>query len=292
VVDRPRVPRDEPASGRAVEAEAPVAGSDDYHSAPAPTVSLSHSVAKLLLTRSPLHALYAHPRLTPEPPKVDDPTKANDEGAILHKLILGRGEDIQVVEADEWRTKAAREAAAAARAIQRVPVLAPRYRVLPRVAAAVSAQIREHPACEDFYGPGRSEATLLWRTGPLWMRALADRIPDHEGAPLFDLKTTGISAAPEDFTRTQAAFYSRGAAALLPGPKREFRFIAFETAPPYAISVLTVGESLMEIAEREIKRATIAWARGVSAGDWPGYTPDLIGVEAPVHLLAKMETLT
>ena len=38
---------------------------DAYHADPCPGPSLSSSVAKLMLDRSPLHAWHAHPRLNP-----------------------------------------------------------------------------------------------------------------------------------------------------------------------------------------------------------------------------------
>jgi hypothetical protein len=58
---------------------------------------------------SPLHAWHAHPRLNPDY-RHDDDTKF-DVGNIAHKLMLGRGKDIVVLDFDDWRTKAAKERA-------------------------------------------------------------------------------------------------------------------------------------------------------------------------------------
>jgi hypothetical protein len=78
-------------------------------------------VAKILLDRSPLHAWHAHPRLNPDY-RHDDDTKF-DVGNIAHKLMLGRGKDIVVLEFDDWRTKAAKDAREAAAAAGKLAVL-------------------------------------------------------------------------------------------------------------------------------------------------------------------------
>jgi hypothetical protein len=69
----------------------------DYHADPCPNPSLTQSVAKVLLQRSPLHAWHAHPRLNPDY-QHDDATKF-DIGNIAHKMLLGRGKEIVVLEA-------------------------------------------------------------------------------------------------------------------------------------------------------------------------------------------------
>src|SRR4051812_46738879 len=81
---------------------------NDYHADPCPAPSLTQSVAKILLAKSPLHAWHAHPRLNPDYQHNDD-TKF-DVGNIAHKMLLGRGKQIEVLEFDDWRTKAAKEA--------------------------------------------------------------------------------------------------------------------------------------------------------------------------------------
>jgi hypothetical protein len=270
-----------------------------YHADPAPIPSLSHSIARVILDSSPMHARWKHPRLTPEPPPKHEPTKSMDDGTILHKLILGRGEDFEIIDAADWRTNAAKAAFKAARAIGKVPVLAHHLESLMACANAVLAQMRAHPACAEFFEPGQSEATMLWREGPVWCRSLVDRIPDREGAPLYDLKSTQRSAAPEEFGRTlermyatQNAFYSRGAQAVLPGPPREFRFIVFETSAPFAVSVLVCGASLLEIAERDIKRAVMSFAKCQILGDWPGYRNDVAVIEASPYAMAKVAELS
>jgi hypothetical protein len=89
---------------------------------PCPAPSLTQSVAKILLEKSPLHAWHAHPRLNPDY-QHDDATKF-DIGNIAHKMLLGRGKEIVVLEDfDDWRTKAAKEAREEAAAAGKLAVL-------------------------------------------------------------------------------------------------------------------------------------------------------------------------
>jgi hypothetical protein len=82
----------------------PGVSSADYFADPCPTPSLTQSLCKILIERSPQHAWIAHPRLNPQF-EYDDDTKF-DVGNIAHRLILGRGKDFEVVQFADWRTKA------------------------------------------------------------------------------------------------------------------------------------------------------------------------------------------
>ena len=267
---------------------------DQYHADPAPVASLSHSIAKMLLTRSPLHAWAAHPKLGNTMERKD--TAAMDAGTIIHKLILGKGAEIMQIDAKDWRTNAAKEARDAARAAGKTPVLAGDMEALNACAAAAIAQMREHPDLAEFFAPGISEAVMTWREGATWFRGMADRLANNPKAPIFDLKTTGMSAAPEAWERrlvneyaTQASFYRRGLRAIRgvsPGP---MLFIVVETTAPYGVSVMTPSPSLMAYADADIDRAVSIWARCMETGKWPGYSRHTAHVELPGYLAMKQE---
>src|SRR5262245_46871486 len=93
---------------------------DAYIGDPCETPSLSTSIAHTLLTRSPLHAWTEHPRLGNKRPA---PTVEMDDGTIIHGLLLESGPQLDVIKADNYRTKAAQELRDAARDAGRVPVL-------------------------------------------------------------------------------------------------------------------------------------------------------------------------
>lgn len=94
----------------------------DYFADPCPSPSFTQSIGKLLIDRSPAHARLAHPRLNPDFDP-DDATKY-DIGNIAHRLLIGRGKELAVIEADDWRTKAAKEAREQAAAEGKLGVLA------------------------------------------------------------------------------------------------------------------------------------------------------------------------
>jgi hypothetical protein len=248
-----------------------------YHADPCPEPSLSASIARRLIRQSPMHARYHHPRLNPDRPH-DDASDASDAGTILHKLLLGRGADIVPVEADDWRTKAAKEARDEARANGHTPVLAGKLAALHVAAIDARRQIEQHPDARLLFEPGRAEHAMIWREGPTWCRSLVDWMPDDPTLPLLDLKTTGMSAAPADWERRlastyalQAAFYERGARALGRRSRHPMLFIVIEQDAPHGVSVMAADPSLQAIADAEVGRALNLWEQCLRTKEWPGY---------------------
>ncbi|MDP9181224.1 MAG: PD-(D/E)XK nuclease-like domain-containing protein, partial [Actinomycetota bacterium] len=99
----------------------------DYHADPA----LSQSAAKVLM------ACPARYRWQLDHPRAD--TAAFDVGHAAHAKVLGVGADIEVIEADSWRTKATTEAASNARAEGKVPLLRKDSDAVDLMAEAVMA---------------------------------------------------------------------------------------------------------------------------------------------------------
>ena len=85
----------------------------EYHAHPA----LSSSGARKLLPPS-CPARFKWERDNPPPSR-----PALDIGSAAHKQVLGVGADIVVVEADDWKTKAAQETRKAAYAAVQIPLL-------------------------------------------------------------------------------------------------------------------------------------------------------------------------
>lgn len=259
----------------------------DYHADPAIVASLSHSIAKLMLKKSALHGWAAHPRLNHKR-KMKAPTEAMDRGSILHSMILGTGSEYHVLDFPHYRTDRAKEAKAYLRARGIIPLLRHKEAEFLEIAAAVKKQIKEHPQCEEFFSEGaESELALLWQEGPVWCRALVDRLPSRPGAPFYDLKSTGMDASPKAFARvierdhaTGAAFYLRGGRAMfelekLDLPPSDYRFIAFEIEDPFAISVHALAPEKIQAMEEEIFKAVVIFSTGLITGKWPGYSTDL-----------------
>lgn len=247
-----------------------------YFADPCPTPSLSASIGKLLLGRSPRHAWTAHPRLNPawQP---DDDSKF-DIGKAAHDLLL-RGEgDIDVIAADDYRTKAAKEARDASLASGRLPVLASRWPHVRAMVAAARAQLAAHEDADDAFTEGRPEMTLAWLEDKTWCRARLDWLP-HAGNAFYDYKTTE-NANPDDWTERaayatgadiQAAFYRRGIRALGLARSPVFKFVVQETDPPYALSVCALPPAALDMADRKVEAMIELWRWCVANDAWPGY---------------------
>ena len=263
-----------------------------YHSDPAPEPSLSNSIAGVLLSRSPLHARHQHPRLNPEPAEPREVTSAMDFGSALHKTILGRGAEIEVIDFEDYKKQAARDERDQSRADGRIPLLTASYERMCKAAEAALKQMREHPDCQDFFAPGHSEVVAIWREGQVWMRSMIDRLPDDPKAPAYDLKSTDLSASPESWDsrmvkayRTQGPFYGRGLKALRKVQSSPMRFVVVESKMPHAISVMTSAPSLYHVGSQDVERAIATWAQCIKSGEWPSYPKYTAHIEAPVWLL-------
>lgn len=265
-----------------------------YHADPCVEPSLSNSIARVLLDQSPMHARYAHPRLNlaREPFEV---TSAMDFGTALHKLLLGKGAAIVEVKADAYRSAAAKEARDAARESGSVPLLTEAHDRVHICADAVLSQMKQREDCVEFFAPGRSEAVMIWQKDGIWCRGMVDRLPDDPKAPIFDVKSTGLSANPMEWDRrmvkayrTQDRFYAQGAKILRGVEPQPMRFIVAEMKAPFAVSVLTSAPTLRSLAEDDVARAQTLWGDCLKWNEWPGY-PHTAHIEAPNWLLREAE---
>lgn len=264
-----------------------------YHADPCPEPSLSNSIAKILLDQSPQHAWRAHPRLNP----AFAPVEADrfDLGTAAHALLLeGDGSKIVVIDADDWRTKAAKEGRDAARAAGNVPMLVRQH--------ALVQQMVEHALLFLYHGPARDvwdaalpERTITWQQDGVWCRARLDRYHAKSNT-IFDYKTT-TSAHPDAFARQiaslgydlQDAFYSAGVEASTQREKPDFIFLAQEIEPPYACSLVRPHPAFLEIGMAKYHRAVRLWRECLQSGKWPAYPSDIVTALPPTWLMTKHE---
>ena len=259
---------------------------DTYHADPCPAPSLSASIAHILLADSPLHAWWNHPRLNPAYGREDD--AKFDLGTAAHAYLLEGTSNVVIIEASDFRTKAAQEARDAARAAGKVPLLAEKWADVQAMAEAARRQLAEHEDPPIPLANGAPEQTLIWKEGDLWCRARLDWL--HEDRPTIDdYKTTGGSANPDAWTRgplfsngfdVQAAFYLRWLKAVC-GIGATFRFVVQENFKPYALSVIGLAPSALELAERKVTAAIEAWRYCLSANRWPGFPTHTCWADAP-----------
>jgi len=263
-----------------------------YHGDPAPEPSLSSSIAKTLIAKSPRHAWVAHPRLNPDW-QAGDSNKALDFGSAAHRLLLGHGRDIFVIENDDFRTKVAREARDKAIADGATPMLAKDLARAEEMVAATRKQLSQINGCENAFAGGANEVALFWREEDTWCRAMVDNLLfDDKEIVNCDFKSTNASAAPQPGARRifdlgyhlQAAFYERGLRALIgDGDTRPIvsRFVMQETEPPYLLSVFEIDEEGREIGRKMAATALAFWRRCLADNVWPGYPARIVTAEIP-----------
>jgi PDDEXK-like domain of unknown function (DUF3799) len=267
-----------------------------YHADPVPGGSLSVSGAKKLLPPS-CPAAFRYEQDHPKPP-----SDAMDLGTVAHKMVLGSGPEIVVVDAANWMTKAAKEQREAARQASKVALLAGDY----ARAQAMANAVRSHPIAGALLHPdaGTPEQSLFWqdRATGIMLRARADFLPSagsYGGRFIItDLKTCA-SAEPGAAIRSvmnfryfmQAPWYADGAAALGLHPDPSFLFVFVESAPPHLITVIQLDDEAMQ-AGRNLNRQAIERYRDCTeAGVWPGYSDDIELVSLPPWAYRQMEIL-
>jgi hypothetical protein len=261
----------------------------DYHNdqLDADRPSLSKSIIATLLDRSPAHARVAHPRLNPDFQRVEEDKFSL--GTAAHALFLEGDAGVSIVQADSWRTNEAKEMRDTARQYGQIPMLAKDYVECERMVAALREQCDSHPE-GPFFTDGTAERTIVWEDeyGVL-CRARLDWLLDDMSA-VHDLKTSRASVSPDAWSRTalsigadlQYAFYLRGCRAA--GFDPEFRFVAVETSPPYAMSVFSLAPDTLALAEKKISYALKVWATCLRNDEWPSYPQAVAHITTPAYL--------
>jgi hypothetical protein len=233
-----------------------------------------------------------------------------DYGSAAHRVVLGSGPGIEVIDAahirrmadsaddpkvmklyaetaakgdpDAWTTSAAKAAKAAARAAGKIAMLRHDYGRVIEMADA----IRRHPLANALLNPeyGHAEQSLYWRDpeSDILLRCRLDVLRDKVGGDLFipDYKTAA-SAHPEKFARSAAdygyhmqdAWYGDGARVLgYQNPR--FLFVVQEKDPPYLVSVVEFDRESRQAGRLRNQRAIGIYQECVAKGSWPGYVRD------------------
>ena len=263
-----------------------------YHNDPCEQPSLSQSLAKILIDRSPLHAAVAHPRLTVQETDDDEAekyVKAKAIGDAAHKIMIGRGKDLAVCKTDSWRSDKAKELRADAEAAGKMPILTKHLDTAHKIVFAAREQIEDHEEA-DCFKSGAGEVALIWQEGPIWFRCLVDWLHD-DLRTVDDFKTTGMSVAEHVIAmraadagwHIQAAMIERGLDALDPenAGRRRYRFIAQEQDAPFALNVMVMTEHWLTMGRKQLQHAVNIWSQCIATGKWPGYAPYAVTPEFP-----------
>lgn len=265
---------------------------DDYHADPVPGGSLSVSGAKKLLSPStPAH--FKHSLTNKEHKDVFD------YGTAAHSIILeGDESGLVVVEASDWRTKAAQEAKCAAYAKGKTPLLTKDIEQVRDMAKVV----QEHPIASKLFANGKAEQSAFWpdpNTG-VWRRARFDWLPEIvQGRRLIipDYKTA-VSADPEKFSKHAADFryhmqdpwYRDAILHLGLHNNVAFVFVVQEKTAPYAVNVIELSPKYVALGRDLNQRAIETYAHCVATDSWPAYQ-GVTQVDAPTYVEYETERI-
>ena len=198
----------------------------EYFADPCEVPSLSHSIAHKMLSRSPFHGWSEHPKLggAPEQDEIEDddeePSDDMKQGQLVHKLLLGKGVDVAVIEADSFRTKIAKQLRDEAKAEGKLPILAHKYKAMQ----SVGNLLRGRCAAAGYALNGESEVAIEWtepgQNGPVVCRCRIDHLLLDDGL-ILDVKKSR-NAHPSKSERNfveygydiQYAAYTRAVEAL------------------------------------------------------------------------------
>jgi hypothetical protein len=252
--------------------------SADYHKDPA----LGSTSLKTLATKTPAH--YQHDKTHP---KFSD---AFTLGTAAHSLILEQDvSNFVAVDADNWLTKAAKEAKAAALAAGQQPLLRKEVEQVKSMRDAVMA----HPVARELFTGHKAEQSVFWKEDGLTLKCRPDA---WKPGLLVDLKTT-VDANPATFGKTAYNFgYHQSAAHYIDGVKAAtgeelpFLFVLVEKTAPYLVSVVELDWEAIDYGRQLNDRAKRIFRECVTTNNWPGY-PAVEPIELPNYAVYEMDEL-
>lgn len=261
---------------------------DLYHRDPAPTPSLSSTLARLIINRSPLHAWTASARLNPD--WQSDHRKTFDIGRAAHRALLGAGEDFAAIPEDLLASNGAastKEAKAFIADCRDRGVTPLKESEVDGIGLMVETARDRLAAMGITLDPDRSEIVALAEIDGVWCRAMVDNAPSDPSLPLYDFKTTE-NAAPEACMRSimsygydvQAAHYLDTWRAAT-GEDRRFRFIFQEKSAPFEVCVVELHDDSLTMGCKRVKMARQKWAWCLRNDRWPGYPLGVQQVQLP-----------
>lgn len=256
-------------------------------------LSLNYSIGKVLVTESPLHARHQHPRLDGQR---WDPTPESDAGLVFHSLLLEGGAGLEIIDASDWRTNAAKTARDEARSAHRIPVLRGKVEET-KVAVEI---IRSRMVDMGLDLDGKSELPVTWTEssalGPVRCRAKLDHVIERRGR-IIDIKTTGGSVSPEECARriydsgydiqyaANTSWLEKYRPELV--GRTQFIFVFCERSAPYAVTPVELDGQFKHLGRQRWKRAVETWARCLKENSWPGHVTKVTSVQPMPWVFAR-----
>ena len=255
----------------------------DYFSDPCPQPSLTQSLAKTLIRRSPAHMWWEHPRLNSE--YESENNEKFDLGIAAHAILFGRGRPVVIGDFTDYRKKEARIWRDLAYGRGEVPLLKEQHE------RAVSMVEKFKRDCQIEDGRARKEVVLVAEMKGVWLRTKIDWL-SYDGLVVVDYKTTSQimersqlhSFAVTSGWHIQAAMHERLLQYLKPLKKGQHRvhyFILQETTAPYSLYRCELGNAMMELGRAQLAEAVSTFKRCLDADQWPGPAEELLIISPP-----------
>lgn len=282
---------------------------EQYLGDPCVVPALSSSVAHTLISKSPHHAWFDHPRLNP---KHEQKERSDfDIGTCAHAVLLERSEEkLAIIDPNDyvgpkggvpkgWTNNDIKRARDIARLEGKTPILKENAEAV-REMVGVCREFVKRSEIAGIFEDGEAELTMIWTEGPTWLKARPDWLTKDQSI-LLHYKTTGAKAEPESFGRTMlinmgydmaAAFYERGLYAMDSDGERNAPtsvFLVQESDPPYACSLIGLAPELADLASRKVERAVSLWERCMKSGKWPAYPTRICYIEPKPWQVAEFD---
>lgn len=239
---------------------------DDLPGAP----RFSRSVAATMLSKSPLAAWAAHPKLGNRAPRKD--TKATLMGSLCHALLLGGGQQIKLVEGENYRGKRGGEKREALY-LGQIPAL-PRELSAAREAKDAIA-LRLTVLLGDL-APLDKEATILWDDAGVSCKARLDLIAPAQRLVIDPKFPDELNVAKWEklirwspYYQMQAHAYTSAMQAVT-GEPHEMLFAICEWTYPFDVALIPAGGSVIEAGRIRWEQQREVWRRCLESGLWPG----------------------
>jgi len=208
------------------------------------------------------------------------PKKTFDLGHAAHKLVLGEGPELVVVEGARWDTNVAKAKIREIRDRKGIPLKQAEFDQVHAMAAA----LRAHPLAGPLLVPGTglAEQSLYWtdpgtgvrcRVRPDWLKQLPDLTLCIDYKTCADASPVAVSRAIRDHSyHQQDAFYIDGIQAVLAPDEVRFVFIFQSKTAPYLITVRELHQQDRDIGRARNDRALHIYAECEATGHWPDWT--------------------
>jgi len=268
---------------------------DVYLKDPVPGGSLSSSGARMLLEPNcPAKFHYWRTRRRP-------PSTEFDLGTAAHKVLLGAGPELVVIDADNYRKGAPRVERDQAYLADKTPVLQHQMDQVEEMAAAARRDPVAGPLLAE--GTGEPEVSFFWIDGPTGVhcRARLDYLSSlytKDGRLIILDYKSCRSAAPAKIERAildhgyhmQAPHLIDAVVNTGHAEDAVVLFIFQEKEPPYLVTVVEPHPISAVWVGRELNdKARRVFAKCSAANVWPGYASDIVEIDLPIWEQQRMQ---